>query len=141
MSDTIRLIERTPSVADYIRLRAESGLSPKSEAAAETGLAGGLFAVTLMDGDTAIGMGRIIGDGGCHYQIVDMAVLPAWQGRGLGQRIMERLCAWIAANVPDTGYISLIADDDARHLYAKYGFHETAPASVGMAMKIAKEQQ
>ena len=133
-----QLVDSPPSVAEYRMLREASGLSPKSHEAAVAGLAGGLFAVTLRDGDMAIGMGRIIGDGGCHYQIVDIAVLPDYQGQGWGAAIMQRLMEWIGANVPDTGYISLIADGDAKHLYAKYGFQETAPASIGMAQKIKK---
>lgn len=135
-----KLIDGAPSVADYRMLRESTGLSPKSEEAAVAGLAGGLFAVTLRDGDKAIGMGRIIGDGGCHYQVVDIAVLPTYQGQGWGAVIMERLMEWVDAHVPDTGYISLIADGDAKHLYAKYGFQDTAPASIGMAKKIKKEQ-
>lgn len=127
-----------PSVAEYRMLREVSGLSPKSEEAAISGLAGGLFAVTLWDGDKVIGMGRIIDDSGCHYQIVDIAVLPDYQGQGLGGNIMRRLMEWIAETVPDTGYISLIADGDAKHLYAKYGFVETVPVSVGMAMTVKK---
>ncbi len=141
MSDGVRLMDQAPSVEDYRRLRIASGLSPKSEAAAQAGLAGGLFGVSLMDGDAVIGMGRIIGDGGCHYQIVDIAVLPAYQGQGFGAQIMQRLKEWIDANVPDSGYVSLIADGDAKHLYAKYGFQETAPASVGMAMKMGRDTE
>lgn len=135
-----QVIDGPPTVAEYCRLREASGLSPKSEDAAVAGVAGGLFAVTLRDEGKAIGMGRIIGDGGCHYQIVDIAVLPAYQGQGWGAAIMERLMQWIDANVPDTGYISLIADGDAKHLYAKYGFQDTAPASIGMAKKIKKDR-
>lgn len=133
-----QLIDAAPSVAEYRMLREASGLSPKSEEAAIAGLAGGLFAVTLRDDERAIGMGRIIGDGGCHYQIVDIAVLPDYQGQGLGKAIMQRLMDWVGKNVPNTGYISLIADGDAKHLYAQHGFTETAPASVGMALKIKK---
>lgn len=36
-------------------------------------------------------MGRIIGDGGTAFQIVDVCVHPAHQGRGLGKRIMAAL--------------------------------------------------
>ena len=136
----IKLYDVSPSVAEYRMLREASGLSPKSEEAAIAGLAGGLFAVTLRDSNKAIGMGRIIGDGGCHYQIVDIAVLPTYQGQGWGTAIMERLMEWVDINIPDTGYISLIADGDAKHLYAKYGFQNTAPASIGMAKKIGKEK-
>lgn len=129
----IRLVDEKTSMDEFRMLREQSGLSGKTEAAAIAGLAGGLFAVTLRDDDKAIGMGRIIGDGGCHYQVVDIAVLPDYQGQGWGKAIMARLKGWIDENVPESGYVSLIADGEAKQLYAQYGFTETAPASVGMA--------
>ena len=79
-----------------------------------------------------VGMGRVIGDGGCFFIVVDIAVAPALQGRGLGQRIMAALDAWLRATVPESAYVSLVADGDAKHLYAKFGFVETAPVSVNM---------
>ena len=77
-------------------------------------------------------MGRIIGDGGCFYTVVDIAVAPPYQGRGLGKRIMKALDEWLRANAEPSAYVTLVADGEARHLYAKYGFVETAPASVNM---------
>lgn len=81
-------------------------------------------------------MGRVVGDGGCHFQVVDICVRPEHQGRGLGKRIMAALVADLEARVPATGYVSLIADGEAKHLYAQFGFAETAPASVGMARRF-----
>ena len=48
------------------------------------------------------------------------------------QRIMAAIRDWLRANVPETGYVSLLADGDAQRLYAQFGFVLTAPASVGM---------
>ncbi|MFD2882298.1 hypothetical protein ACFTAO_51075 [Paenibacillus rhizoplanae] len=31
-------------------------------------------------------MGRVIGDGGCFFQVTDIAVKPSFQGRGLGKK-------------------------------------------------------
>lgn len=126
----------SPAVEVYRHLRVASGLSDKSEEAAALGLAGGWYAVTAYRDGEPIGMGRIIGDGGTAFQIVDMCVLPEHQGRGVGKRIMEALMAELRERGPATAYVSLIADGDARHLYAKYGFAETAPDSVGMAQRL-----
>ncbi|MER6945979.1 GNAT family N-acetyltransferase [Nonomuraea sp. NPDC000554] len=126
----------TPSVEVYRHLRVASGLSDKSAEAATLGLAGGWYAVTAYQDDQPIGMGRITGDGGTAFQIVDICVLPEHQGRGIGKRIMEALMAELRERAPATAYVSLIADGDARHLYAKYGFAETAPDSVGMALRL-----
>jgi len=55
------------------------------------GLPNSLYAVQFrLDGEL-IAMGRVIGDGGCFFQIVDIAVDPAHQGQGLGRRIMEHI--------------------------------------------------
>jgi len=80
-------------------------------------------------------MGRVVGDGGCFYQVVDIAVLKEHQGNGLGKRIMGEILRYIEANVPESGYVSLIADGQAQDLYAQFGFVHTAPRSVGMAYR------
>lgn len=133
LSSRYTLLEQAPSIAVYRRLRAAAGLSPKSEAAAAAGLPNSCFAVQVLCAGEPVGMGRVIGDGGCFYQVVDIAVLPAHQGRGLGKRIMGAIGAYLQDHVPPGAYVSLIADGHAHRLYAQYGFRPTAPASIGMA--------
>lgn len=135
MADYV-LVAETPSTTDYRRLREVAGLSGKSQEAAEAGLPNSWFAVIVRQGDAVIGMGRVIGDGGTAFQIVDIAVEPAHQGKGLGKRIMAALMDHLRQHAPATAYVSLIADGDARHLYAKYGFEPVMPASIGMATRI-----
>jgi len=130
------LIERIPTISEYRDLRRLSGLSEKTEEAAARGLPNTLHAVVIETGGTAVGMGRITGDGGTAYQIVDIAVLPEHQGKGLGKRIVAALVEWLHSNAPKSAYVSLIADGPAKDLYAQYGFTPTAPASIGMAFKI-----
>jgi GNAT superfamily N-acetyltransferase len=126
------LILETPSIADYRRLRVASGLSPKSLEAATAGLPNTLFAVVIRKDGEAIGMGRIIGDSGLFFQIVDIAVDPAHQGHGLGKAIVATLVEHLHKIALPGAYISLIADGEAHRLYAQYGFQPTAPASIGM---------
>ncbi len=135
--ENIKLIEHFPEAADYCRLRTEAGMSPKTLEAALKGLPNTLYGVSLQRDGEVIGMGRIIGDGGCFYTVVDIAVAPAYQGKGLGKRIMNALDAWLRSNAEPSAYVTLVADGDARHLYAKYGFVETAPASVNMEYIVA----
>ena len=124
-----------PAVATYQQLRIAAGLSAKTTDAAARGLPSSLFAVQVLLGDEVVGMGRVIGDGGCFYQVVDIAVLPAHQGKGLGKLIMREIRQFIDSDVPESAYVSLIADGQAQDLYAQFGFQHTAPASVGMALK------
>ncbi|WP_133704012.1 GNAT family N-acetyltransferase [Roseateles toxinivorans] len=135
MTERHTILLATPSVDDYRRLRAESGLSPKTEAAALRGLPNSLFAVQILHEGHAVGMGRVIGDGGCVFQVVDIAVLPAHQGQGLGKRIMAEVMRYLEAEAPESAYVSLIADGPAKDLYAQFGFVPTAPLSIGMAWK------
>lgn len=130
------LVTATPEIADYIRLRHIAGLAPRTEDAARKGLPSTLFAAQIIHDATVVGMGRVVGDGGCFFQIVDMAVVPAHQGQGLGKWIMATLMSWLRDHAPVSAYVSLIADGKARHLYAQYGFKPTAPASIGMFLVL-----
>lgn len=123
---------RVPDIGTYRHLCREAGLSPKTTEAAAIGLPNSLYGVQVFDGEVVVGMGRVIGDGGLFFQVVDIAVLPAYQGRGLGKQIMAAISDWMRANVPESGFVSLLADGEAHKLYAQHGFVPTAPASVGM---------
>ena len=84
-----------PTCEDYCALRINAGMSPKTREAAEKGLPNALFTVTLYDKERLIGMGRVIGDGGTVFQIVDVAVLKSYQGQGYGSQIMEHIMKYI----------------------------------------------
>ncbi|QFT29064.1 GNAT family N-acetyltransferase [Roseibium porphyridii] len=132
---TIELVSQVPDVDIYLQLRTNGGLSGYDRNAAEIGLKNSLFSVLLLDEGTPIGMGRLIGDGGCFVQVTDIVVLPAYQGLGLGKRIMAALTEFIETRLPPTTYVSLIADVPANKLYEQFGFRETAPASIGMSRR------
>lgn len=125
-----------PSVEDYLRLRSITGLSEFSDSAARKGLAGTLFGVTVLYKDEVVGMGRVVGDGGLFFQIVDISVDPEHQGRGLGISIVAKLIDYLRENAPTSAYVSLMADVPANKLYEKFGFRETAPKTVGMALSL-----
>jgi ribosomal protein S18 acetylase RimI-like enzyme len=133
-----QLIESAPGVDEYLELRQRSGLSPKTREQAKAALPGSWAAchVVHQPGGERVGMGRVIGDGGWYFHVVDMAVLPDHQRRGLGDAILRSLLEQIRARVPRGAYVNLLADPPGRRLYARHGFAETAPHSVGMALRI-----
>lgn len=47
--------------------------------------------IFVFDGDKLIGLGRILSDGVRQSAIYDIAIVPAYQGRGIGQEIVKRL--------------------------------------------------
>ncbi|MEA0684655.1 GNAT family N-acetyltransferase, partial [Xanthomonas campestris pv. campestris] len=96
-SSLYRVVHQTPTIEAYRHLRQASGLSPKALEAAERGLPNSLFSVQVLCDGEPVAMGRVIGDGGCFYQVVDIAVLPAHQGRGLGKTVMGEIASYIVA--------------------------------------------
>lgn len=131
-----RLGEDIPGAAEYRELRYSAGLAPKSAAAAALGLPNTLLAATVRDRGALVAMGRVVGDGGCNFQIVDMAVHPHYQRQGLGTRIMQSLMTRLLEVAPESAYISLVADDHSPALYRKFGFEPVAPHSIGMARRL-----
>ncbi|MEK4185847.1 GNAT family N-acetyltransferase [Paenibacillus sp. FSL L8-0493] len=123
-----------PSVEQYLALRKEAGLSEMSVEGAAIGLPRSIFAVTLYEENNLIGMGRVIGDGGCFFQVTDIAVKPSHQGQGLGKLIIREIREFLNT-VPDKAYVSLIADGEASKLYAQYGFESVMPRSQGMFLR------
>lgn len=135
------LKQEVPSVTDYIHIRLAAGLSRKSPEAAAIGLKNGLFSVIVYAGSeaeaTPVGIGRVIGDGGCFFDIVDIAVLPAHQKRGLGHLIMQHLMQYIHDTALPTAYVSLMADHGTPAFYQRYGFEAALPpAKSGMFLRI-----
>ena len=134
-----RLAEGPPSVEDYVALRTEAGLTPRRRDQAAAALGGSWCAVHVMhiEEGRAGGMGRVIGDGGWYFHLVDLAVLPDHRRRGLGDLILGTLLKQIKREAPGGAFVNLLADPPGRGLYARHGFVPTAPDSVGMAKNLS----
>ncbi|WP_438350388.1 GNAT family N-acetyltransferase [Paenibacillus sp. FA6] len=132
MNTTIDIVYEPPMPDEYNELRVIAGLSARDKAGAVIALTNSIFNITLRQSNELIGMGRIIGDGGCFYQIVDIAVDPTHQGKGLGKLIMFEIMKYLDRNAFKDSYVSLIAEVPADRLYKKFGFEYTQPKSVGM---------
>jgi ribosomal protein S18 acetylase RimI-like enzyme len=137
MDDAYAAHYETPAVDDYLRLRRIAGLTERSAAAAAAGLPNTAVGVVIRKDGQAVGMGRAIGDG-LFYQLVDIAVDPAHQQKGLGKTVMAHLMAELDRQAPAEAYVSLIADGQAHLLYRQFGFAPTAPESIGMAQWIKR---
>ena len=116
----------------YQDLRNRCGLSDKTEQACKVGLQNSLHSVMLEHNGSIIGMGRLIGDGGCYCQVVDLCVLPEYQGKGYGKKIMEHIMKYIDKHLPSSCHVSLLTDRDTPILYKKFGFQDTLPITKGM---------
>ena len=131
---TLRYEEHVPSPQEYCEMRVKAGLSPKSLKAAEIGLPNSLYGVSIRDDKLLIAMGRVVGDGACNFEIVDVAVDPSYQGKGLGRKVMEYIDGYLSSAALEGSYVSMIADEPV--FYEKLGYRLVAPKSRGMTKKF-----
>ena len=131
-------IESIPQKAEeYLILRKKAGLSSRQLIASQVEIKKSISAISVREKEThrLIGMGRIIGDGGTVYQLVDIAVDPNYQGLKIGTQIMEHLMLFVNESINQQAYVNLIADIPADRLYEKFGFVKTEPEGIGMYLK------
>jgi ribosomal protein S18 acetylase RimI-like enzyme len=104
-----------PAVCELIRRAPLGTRDPeKLKTAAENSYA----VCTAYAGRELIGFGRALSDGVYQSSIYDVVVLPALQGQGVGQAIMDAL---ITALPPDTLILVHVAPGK-QEFYRKFGF-------------------
>ena len=88
------------------------------------------------DGEKALGMVRLLGDGGMSFYVKDFAVVPECQGKGVGKALMAALQDYILAHVEKDWAVSLelISTKEAVDFYKKQGFEERPCAWDGPGM-------
>lgn len=131
---TIKFEEKVPSPTEFCEMRVKAGLSPKSLKAVTIALPNSLYGISIRNGDELIAMGRVVGDGACNFEVVDVAVDPSYQGRGLGRKVMECIDRYLSSVALDGSYVSMIADEPA--FYEKLGYKLVSPSSEGMTKKF-----
>ena len=131
---TIVFEKMLPDAEEFCDMRLRAGLSAKSIEAAKLGLPNSLYGISARENGRLIAMGRVVGDGGCNFEVVDVAVDPAYQGKGLGKKIMQYIDEYLASTVLEGSYVSMIADEPI--FYQKLGYKLVSPSSQGMTKKF-----
>ncbi|MCZ0069956.1 GNAT family N-acetyltransferase [Bacillus sonorensis] len=129
----MKVSHEVPTPHEYLELRKAAGLRAIHEDAAKTALNRSIFS-TVVRGEQSelIGMGRIIGDGGCFFQIVDIAVKPAGQNEELKKMIMNEITDYLRRHAPAGAEVIIMADVPSIGLYQTYGFDYTYPSSISL---------
>ena len=123
MIDTFVLLDRLPTPAEHRRLAEAVGWTTAFDwDTMPASLAASLAGVVALDGDNAVGMGRLVGDGVKYFYVQDLAVLPAYQGAGIGTALLRRLLDHVTSTAPSTAFVGLFATDEAVSLYQRNGF-------------------
>jgi GNAT superfamily N-acetyltransferase len=127
-----QVVERIPTVEDYLDLREAVGWGRLDEQMTARGLANALFTVCLLHNDKVIGCGRVIGDGGLYFYLQDIIVLPAFQGKGLGKRLMKAILVYLEEHARPEAFVGLMAAKDVSSFYTQFGFAVRPPERPGM---------
>ena len=85
----IQYKENVLTPEDFIRLRIAVGRTATPQMQAKAALRTGLYDITAFCEGTAVAMGRLVGDGAMYWYIQDVAVLPEYQGTGIGGALIE----------------------------------------------------
>ena len=134
--DIMTYIEKEISYADYVRLRESVNWNNFFKEQTEKCLKNTLYSIEVIDDNTIIGMGRLIGDG-MYYMMVDIIVEPSYQGKGIGSNIVNKLIEYVYKETPVGGRssIQLIAEKGKEGFYEKLGFKFIPHEFCGGAMR------
>lgn len=120
--DECVIIERIPTVEEYMKLRKSAGWGDIDAKGVETGFGSSLYSVCALCRDEIVGCGRVIGDGSMYFYIQDMIVLREFQKKGIGGRIMDAVPKYIFLRACPGAFIGLMAASGVSGFYEKYGF-------------------
>ncbi len=88
------------------------------------------YTLSAYDGTRLVGFGRLVGDTVMHAMIYDLIVLPEYQGRGIGGRLLDVLVQRCQeAGIHD---IQLFCARGKRGFYEKRGFVARPDDAPGM---------
>ena len=126
------IVHRQPSVAEFRSITTAVGFKPHPDEAIALGLANSFCGVCALVSKEVIGVGRIVGDGALHFYITGIMVVPAYQRRGVGTRIVEALLDH-AKQVPyANALIEALPLPGLEPFYSRFGFRACRQYSPGM---------
>lgn len=130
------LKENELTAKDFIRLKVATEFRDRPIEQVEKALENNLFDVIAVCNDEVIGMGRLVGDGVMYWYLQEIIVLPEFQGKGIGTRIVDRLLEYIKDNTTPGTFVSigLTAATGKDTFYEKFGFSK----SLGMTKYLER---
>ena len=114
----------TVTAEDCDKLRNSAGWPQMHLDQIKAGLKNSAYIVAAKDGDTTVGMARLVSDGGYVVFIVDVLVLPEYQRKGIGKNMMGQLMDYIYSMLKECYciQIDLMAAKGKEAFYEDFGF-------------------
>ena len=123
-----------PSADDFVRLRKAVAWGDTNAELASKSLNNSLFSVSIYEGKTIIGFGRVVGDGYMYFYIQDVIVDPSYQGKGVGSVLMDEIESFLKRTVKPGSTVGLFAVKGKEKFYSKYGYLERTGDPMGKGM-------
>lgn len=134
----IRIEENKISVIDFNYLTNKVGWGIREEKIIKEALNNTLYSVSIYDNNEIIGYGRIIGDKTIFLYIQDVMVVPDYQGKKIGTKIMNTLLDKIneykKLNPNIRTYLG--ASKGKEKFYEKFGFKTRNEVNLGEGMVL-----
>jgi GNAT superfamily N-acetyltransferase len=101
--------------------------------------------IVAYDGEEAVGMARLLHDGGFQAFIVDVVVMPEYQRMGIGKEMINSIIDYIYSHL-DEGeiiYVGLMSAKGKEEFYEQFGFTQRPNDSLGsgMTQKIIRKSR
>jgi GNAT superfamily N-acetyltransferase len=133
LPEGVRLVERLPTVAEYETLvRAVGWAGNTNLEAAPAALQNTLFSVVAVEGDRAVGMARVVGDGATACYVQDVMVLPTYQRQGIGTALMGAVMGYFRRGTPRRSSLGLFTGRNLAGFYGRHGFEGPDTSLYGM---------
>lgn len=116
------LVERNPTVAEYAMLIAAVGWRQREARAIELAMQRSLFSVCAESNSAIVGCGRVIGDGGLHFYLTDVIVIPSHQRRGIGTAIVSALTRYVESMPFRNSLVAILPTPGLVTFYARHGY-------------------
>ena len=137
----MKILENIDNVEEYNYLFDIVGWGSYPKEISKKALSNNIYSVSIYDNDNIIGYGRLIGDGIIFLYIHDIMVKPEYQGKGIGNTIMQKLLSKVEElrkENPDL-LLYLGASKGKEDFYRKCGFITREEAGLGAGMIYNEE--
>ena len=126
------------ALADYQALRHAVGWPKIEEKMAEIGLKNSQYIIFAIYNGKTIGMARVIGDGGYYMTVVDVIVLPEYQGKGIGKTMMQKVMEYSQSCVSgkQIANVALFSAKGREPFYEQHGFVARPDENFGAGMMM-----
>lgn len=110
----------------FLKLYTSVGWEPPCAEQVAKALENTIATFTAFDDEKAVGMVRLIGDGGMSFYTKDFVVMPSYQSKRVGSLLIDALEKYIRDSTPSEWAVSLelISTKEAVPFYKKKGFEE-----------------